>query len=99
MAAPHSLQNKAIVKQGATKPAVINTVVPTLRDEYMIVKTVAVALNPEDWQNLDQEGNEGTISGIDYSGVVVEVGNKVRKNFKAGDRVAGCSLGGKCFLI
>lgn len=84
----------AIIKLEAKKASVINTAVPTLRDGYMIVKTVAVALNPSDWKSLDGEGNEGTISGLDYAGIVVEVGSKVEK-FKKGDRVMGASFGGQ----
>lgn len=63
----------------------------------MIVKTIAVPLNPTDWKALAQEGNEGTISGVDFSGIVVEVGSKI-KNFKKGDRVCGCSVGGMKLL-
>ena len=39
------------------------------------------------------EQGRGATAGCDYSGVVVQVGSKVTKDFKAGDRVAGFTHG------
>lgn len=79
------MTNKAIIKQGVGQPAIINTAIPKLRDEYMTAKTVAVALNLADWKSLDKDGHEGTIAGLDYSSTAVAI-SKVRKNFKKSDR-------------
>ena len=62
---------------------------PSLRDDYILVKTVAVALNPADWKHIDFMPTEGALSGCDYAGTVEEVGTKVNKPFKKGDRVCG----------
>jgi NADPH:quinone reductase-like Zn-dependent oxidoreductase len=67
---------------------------PTLRDDYIIVKTKAVALNPTDWKSLAR-ATPGAIVGCDYSGIVKEVGKGVTTPFKVGDRVAGFIRGGK----
>jgi NADPH:quinone reductase-like Zn-dependent oxidoreductase len=63
--------------------------IPTLRDDYILVKTVAVAINPTDWQHVDGEGQSGATVGCDYAGTVMEVGKNVTKAFAHGDRVCG----------
>ena len=62
---------------------------PSLRDDYILVKTVAVALNPTDWKHIDLLPIAGALPGCDYAGTVEEVGSKVDKPFKKGDRVCG----------
>lgn len=62
---------------------------PSLRDEFIIVKTEFVALNPTDWMHLDKFPSPGAIIGCDFSGVVEEVGKGVTNDLKKGDRVAG----------
>ena len=62
---------------------------PTLRDDYILVKTVAVALNPTDWKHVDFMPTEGALCGCDYAGIIEEVGTKVDKPWKKGDRVCG----------
>lgn len=63
--------------------------IPSLRDDYIRVKTVAVALNPTDWKHIDFLAPRGVIVGCDYAGIVEEVGPKVKKQFKKGDRICG----------
>jgi NADPH:quinone reductase-like Zn-dependent oxidoreductase len=68
---------------------------PKLRDDYIIVKTKAVALNPTDWKSLGPaRRSPGAIAGCDYAGIVEEVGKAVTTPFKKGDRVAGFVFGG-----
>lgn len=63
---------------------------PTLRPDRIIVKTVAVALNPTDWKQADNgRPDPGCIVGCDYAGIVEEVGSEVQKPFKRGDRICG----------
>ncbi|KAF1938720.1 GroES-like protein [Clathrospora elynae] len=62
-------------------------------DNWLIVKTKAVALNPTDWKNIDNAPAPGAIVGCDYAGVIEEVGKEV-KDLKVGDRVAGFVRGG-----
>ena len=89
-----AMQNYALIRQGAGN-AVLKTIpTPDLRPDYILVRTVAVALNPTDWTSLDAVGNDGTGQGCDYSGIVEEVGSNVRR-LKKGDRVAGFSHGCK----
>ncbi|KAJ5416338.1 oxidoreductase-like protein [Penicillium cf. griseofulvum] len=68
--------------------------IPKIRDDYVKVKTVAVALNPTDWKHIDFLATEGAIVGCDYSGVVEEVGSAVT-NLNVGDKVAGFVHGSK----
>lgn len=67
---------------------------PTLRPDRIIVKTVAVALNPTDWKQIDVGRPEpGCVVGCDYAGIVEEVGSEVQKPFKKGDRICGLVYG------
>lgn len=67
---------------------------PKLRDDYLLVKTVAIALNPTDWKHIAGGlAAEGGISGCDFSGYVEEVGSKVTKQWKKGDKIAGVAHG------
>ena len=87
-------QNYAIVRT-ATGIAELQPVpTPDVADDYLLVRTEAVALNPTDWTTLDAPGDIGTIVGVDYAGVVEKVGKSVKRNFKVGDRVSGWAHGG-----
>jgi NADPH:quinone reductase-like Zn-dependent oxidoreductase len=63
-------------------------------DNWILVRTKAVALNPTDWKNIANTPSPGALAGCDYAGVVEEIGKDV-KNLKTGDRVAGFVRGGK----
>lgn len=95
-----AVQNRGIVKLGTGSAVLTSIPIPRLRDDYILVKTVAVALNPTDWQTLDDPFKPGTtraVLGCDFAGVVEEVGKDVKKGFKKGDRIAGMSHGGRSF--
>jgi NADPH:quinone reductase-like Zn-dependent oxidoreductase len=90
-------QNYGLVKTAQGKASITLLPIPKLRDDYILVETVAVALNPTDWQNLDEPfglSQKPTLMGCDAAGIVVEVGKNVVKAFKKGDRVAGPAHGG-----
>ncbi len=70
-------QNFAIVRTATSKAEIQAIPLPHLPDDYILVRTVAVALNPTDWQTLDAQGLPGSIMGCDYAGVVEEVGSAV----------------------
>ena len=86
--------NWGLIRKGAGHAVLQPLPIPKLRDDYLLVKTIAVALNPTDWTTLDAVGDNGTIVGCDYSGTVEAVGTAVKKPFKKGDRVAGFGHGG-----
>ncbi|KAF4625591.1 hypothetical protein G7Y89_g12576 [Cudoniella acicularis] len=90
-------QNRGVVKLAVGKAGVKPIPIPTLRPDYILVKTIAVALNPTDWQTVDENFTfeaKQTLLGCDAAGIVVEVGENVTKDFKPGDRVAGMAHGG-----
>ncbi|KAL8388036.1 hypothetical protein RB595_009500 [Gaeumannomyces hyphopodioides] len=86
MSAPETV--RAVVIKGQGQAAIEEVPTPRLRDEYILIKTTAVALNPTDWKHVEGTFGAGRV-GCDYAGVVVEVGKGVTKDFKPGDRIAG----------
>lgn len=85
---------KAIVIKSKGQAAIETLPTPALRDEYILVHTTAVALNPTDFAHLNlfmgnEEGGIGSRLGCDYAGVVEEVGAKVTNGLQKGDRVFG----------
>ena len=70
---------------------------PKLRDDYVLVKVSCVALNPTDWKHVHREflaePGKGCTVGCDFSGVIEEVGSKVQKQWKKGDRIASFTHG------
>ncbi|KAJ5129043.1 hypothetical protein N7448_002755 [Penicillium atrosanguineum] len=80
----------AIIVQGLGRAVLEqNLPIPELPDDYILVKTKAVALNPTDWRHIDFVPCDGAVVGCDYAGVVEAAGPRVKKAFKKGDRVAG----------
>ncbi|KAI2897944.1 hypothetical protein CBS63078_7789 [Aspergillus niger] len=83
----------AVVTQGPRKAALVtNRSIPRLRDDYILVRTVTVALNPTDWRHIDFVPSNGCIVGCDFAGIVEEIGPKVTK-YQKGDRVLGLTHG------
>ncbi|KZL81166.1 zinc-binding oxidoreductase [Colletotrichum incanum] len=83
---------KAIVIEGRGHAVIQrNAPEPSLRSGgYILVKTLAVAVNPSDWKHVDfvLVGNPtGTRLGLDYAGVVMEVGEDVPTTADNGDRL------------
>lgn len=88
------MQNFGLIREGTGNAVLRPIPMPKLQDDYILVRTVTIALNPTDWTTLDAVGDDGTIVGCDYAGTVEEVGPAVKKPFKKGDRVAGFAHGG-----
>ncbi|OLN95887.1 Protein TOXD 4 [Colletotrichum chlorophyti] len=86
-------ENQAVKTIEAGVAKVVDVPIPKLpRDDYILVKTTAVAINPTDWKHVDLADKAGCVGiwvGCDYAGVVEEVGPGVTKDFKKGDRICG----------
>lgn len=97
--------NQAVVIQSPGVAKVVDAPYPTLPgDDYIIVRTTAVALNPTDWKHVDRTGEYAPVGsrvGCDYAGIVEEVGPAVKKPLKKGDRVFGLVYGSwvSCFPL
>ncbi|KAE8371532.1 chaperonin 10-like protein [Aspergillus bertholletiae] len=89
------MPQKAVVITGSKQVSLVSDrPLPTLRDDYILIKTVCVALNPTDWKHVEYDfGAPGCVVGCDYSGIVEEVGKNVKKSFRKGDRVFGFTHG------
>ena len=84
---------RAVVVVSKGEVAVQEVSLPSLRDDWLIVKVEAVALNPSDWKHIDHGGADaGARVGCDYAGVVHAVGKDVTR-FQVGDRIAGAVHG------
>lgn len=86
-------QKAVVIKSPKQAALVTDRPIPSLRDDYIRIKTVAVALNPTDWKHVDFLSPRGVLVGCDYAGIVEEVGPKVKKELRAGDRVFGFTHG------
>ncbi|KAL4247034.1 zinc-containing alcohol dehydrogenase family protein [Abortiporus biennis] len=84
---------KALITQANNTSKVQDVPVPTTEDDEVLVRTVAVALNPVDWKFIDFFNIPGTIVGCDVAGKVVKVGKNVT-NVAVGDNVASFVHGG-----
>jgi len=84
---------EALITQADKTAKVQEIPVPTIADDEILVKNVAVAQNPTDWQYIENVTNVGTICGTDWSGNVVQVGKDVT-TLSVGDHVAGFTQGG-----
>ena len=89
-----STQNAIVIRAAKKAELVSDRSIPKLRDDYILVKTATVAINPTDWKHIDFLATEGALAGCDYAGTVEEVGKLVTKQWKKGDRVAGFAHGG-----
>ncbi|KAJ5710506.1 oxidoreductase [Penicillium malachiteum] len=85
--------SRSLVVEGRGRMALRNLLLPKIPNDYILVKTKAVALNPTDWRHVYYEDCTGCIVGCDYAGVVEYVGSEVQKSWKKGDRVAGFTHG------
>jgi NADPH:quinone reductase-like Zn-dependent oxidoreductase len=68
---------------------------PKLEDDMIIVKNVAVSLNPVDTKMAGQFACQGAISGTDFAGTVVAIGSKAQTPTPValGDRICGVVQG------
>jgi NADPH:quinone reductase-like Zn-dependent oxidoreductase len=67
--------------------------VAELDPELILIKNVAVALNPVDTKLVGDFVTPGVTFGFDCAGVVVAIGSAVKRNIKPGDRVCGSADG------
>ncbi|KAJ5925523.1 Protein TOXD [Penicillium verhagenii] len=88
-----STQKAVVVTEPGKAELVTDRPIPTLRDDYLLVKTVAVGLNPTDWKSIARFAPAGVQVGCDFSGIVEAVGKGVKKQWKKGDRVCGFAHG------
>ncbi|KAB8227954.1 hypothetical protein ETB97_006742 [Aspergillus alliaceus] len=88
-----SFQKAVAITAPQVATLVTDRPLPKLRDDYILVKTVSVGLNPTDWKHIAFLAPPGVLVGCDYSGIVEAVGKDVSKKFSKGDRVCGCVHG------
>lgn len=70
-----------------------NWPIPQLKEDQVLIKVVAAALNPVDYKRMHGEFKDidphlPIVPGFDVAGIVVKVGGEVKK-FKVGDEVYG----------
>lgn len=75
-----------------------NVPLPHIPLNRMLVKVIAVALNPCDWKMPSQFPAKGVVNGTDYAGVIVSIGKEVatlssRPQWRVGDEVFGACHG------
>ena len=68
--------------------------IPGPPGNWILTRRRAVAINPADWQEVEEAPDPGAILGCDYACVVKAVGKDVMR-YKIGDRVVVFVRGGK----
>ncbi|EST05610.1 Alcohol dehydrogenase, C-terminal [Kalmanozyma brasiliensis GHG001] len=87
---------KALVTVEDHQATVQEVDVPTLDADEILVRTLAVTINPTDWKHVAFISGPGNRVGCDFVGVVEQLGSSVRNSsLQKGDRVAGFVHGGK----
>jgi len=87
----HAIQ---LLAKGSPATFVTDRPIPKLPADCLLVKTIAVGLNPHDLADIYPPttlSDPGDLLGCDYAGIVEEVGSAVTRDFKKGDRVCGCT--------
>ncbi|KAI9699172.1 MAG: putative secondary metabolism biosynthetic enzyme [Bogoriella megaspora] len=69
-----------------------NVEIPSPREDQILCKVGAIALNPADAKMADYSATPGSVGGNDFAGEVIEVGERVRR-FKQGDRIFAFTFG------
>jgi len=84
-----STQRALVVQHLGVAKVMPNHGIAPLRPDSILVKVKAVAVNPTDWKALNRPTN-GCVIGVDYAGIVEDVGEgPVTREWKRGNRVAG----------
>jgi NADPH:quinone reductase-like Zn-dependent oxidoreductase len=92
----YPLTQTAIIQDAKGKLCISNNVaLPELKPDMILVKTMAVALNPVDYKMAENFPSPGAIDGCDFSGIILEIGSEAAKShsFKVGQRVCGAVHG------
>lgn len=87
------LQTALIQDDGGAPKLVEDVPLPALKPGTVIVRIVAVALNPADHKMGAAFPTPGAIIGMDFSGVVVQIHPETQTNFRIDDRVCGLVIG------
>jgi NADPH:quinone reductase-like Zn-dependent oxidoreductase len=87
---------KALVWNGTHATVTTSHPIPKLPPDYLLIQTIAIALNPTDAKAIAQgrASPDNGLLGSDFAGIVRDVGPLVRKPWKPGDRVCGVTHGG-----
>lgn len=85
---------KALKVTGPGKVSLSHTApVPPVTSSDVLVRVIAVALNPVDWKSVDLSPTPGASWGCDFAGTVVSIGSSVKADLQIGDRVCGGTFG------
>ncbi|KAL9090674.1 MAG: hypothetical protein Q9165_005162 [Trypethelium subeluteriae] len=66
--------------------------IPSPKEDQVLCKVGAIALNPADAKMADFSATPGSMGGNDFAGEVIEIGERV-KRFKKGDRILAFTFG------
>ncbi|KAF5858304.1 hypothetical protein ETB97_004584 [Aspergillus alliaceus] len=87
-------QKAVIITEPKKIGLVTDRPIPALQDDYILVRTVSVGLNPTDWKHVAfLSPLPGVLVGCDYAGIVEAIGKDIKKPFKKGNCVCGFTHG------
>ena len=88
-------QMKALVTTEDHRTEISTVPLPTLGDDEILIRTLAITINPTDWKHVALISGPGNRVGCDFCGVVEQLGPNVKNSsLSVGDRVAGFVHGG-----
>jgi hypothetical protein len=87
-------QQALVATQGKTWRLRTDMAVPQPRDDEILIRISAAALNPSDVKLVEHAAIEGAIAGCDLAGTVTMLGKNIGKKLEVGDRVSAFVYGG-----
>ncbi|KAK1977245.1 chaperonin 10-like protein [Colletotrichum cereale] len=84
---------KVLVVQGPGTTKVVSVSTPNLSPTNILVKTACIGLNPLDAKMIKAGTPPGSMTGLDFAGIVVSKGADVSPDVRLGDRVCGVAFG------
>ena len=89
-----SSQRAIVTQDDGTVAIKDNVPLPELlQPDMILIKTVAVALNPTDYKMPARFPSPGSTNGCDFAGTIVQLGPGVTRPLTVGDRVFGAVHG------
>ncbi|PSN67735.1 GroES-like protein [Corynespora cassiicola Philippines] len=91
---PKNTQKTLVARKGGRWEIEERALIPALREGEVMIRVMAIALNPSDVKQLDLTPIEGAVCGCDLSGIVTDMSKtNISKSLRIGDHVSSFVFG------